>query len=227
MCLYPTLIKNPKYKANKKNGGNIPAIPDDRVIYVPIGCQECIECRKQKARNWQVRLLEDIKEHKNGKFITLTFNNKSIAELSKDIKVKDYELDNQIATLAVRRFLERWRKEHKKSLRHWLVTELGHTGTEHLHIHGIVWTDEPIDKIEKHWQYGWVWKGKEINGKIINYVNSRTVNYIVKYVHKTDEKHRYYKSIVLTSPGIGNNYMKGQEWKKNKYNGEKTKTGIS
>ena len=28
----------------------IPPIKDERVKYVPIGCQECIECRKQKAR---------------------------------------------------------------------------------------------------------------------------------------------------------------------------------
>ena len=28
MCLYPKLIKNPKYKANKKNGVKIPAVFD-------------------------------------------------------------------------------------------------------------------------------------------------------------------------------------------------------
>ena len=59
MCLYPRLIKNPKYKKNKKNGGVIPAFLDERVLAVPIGCGECIECRKQKRRNWQVRLLEE------------------------------------------------------------------------------------------------------------------------------------------------------------------------
>ena len=51
MCLYPRLIKNPKYKENKKNGGVIPAFLDERVLAVPIGCGECIECRKQKRRN--------------------------------------------------------------------------------------------------------------------------------------------------------------------------------
>ena len=94
MCLYPTLIRNRKYLKNKKNGGNIPPVPDQRVLWVPVGCQECIECRKQKARNWQVRLMEDIKEHKNGKFITLTFSNKSYKELYEDVKT--YELiDNK------------------------------------------------------------------------------------------------------------------------------------
>ena len=64
MCLYPKLIINPKYKPNKKNGGQVPAIFDKRVIYVPIGCGKCMECRKQLARNWQVRLNEEIRENK-------------------------------------------------------------------------------------------------------------------------------------------------------------------
>ena len=75
MCLYPRLIKNPKYKKNKKNGGVIPAFLDERVLAVPIGCEECIECRKQKRRNWQVRLLEEVKERTDGIFVTLTFSN--------------------------------------------------------------------------------------------------------------------------------------------------------
>ena len=60
-------------------------------------------------------------------------------------------MENKIATLAVRRFLERWRKKYKKSVRHWLVTELGQKNTEHLHLHGIIWTDkgEEINKIWK------------------------------------------------------------------------------
>lgn len=224
MCLYPQLITNPKYKENQKNGGIIPAVSDIRVLKVPIGCGNCIECRKKKAREWQIRLLEDIREFKNGKFITLTFSNEELGKLSKECnKSKGYDLDNDICTLAVRRFLERWRKEYKKSLRHWLITELGHGETEHVHMHGIVWTDEPLEKVETHWKYGWVWKGKKKqNGTIENYVNERTVNYIIKYVHKTDLEHRHYKPIILTSPGIGKGYTNRIDSKKNKFNGEKT-----
>ena len=74
MCLYPKLIKNPKYKANKKNGGQVPPIFDDRVVMVPIGCGKCMECCKQKANNWRVRLHEEIKKDNSGTFVTLTFN---------------------------------------------------------------------------------------------------------------------------------------------------------
>lgn len=226
MCLYPKLIRNRKYTSNKKNGGNIPPIKDPRVAYVPIGCQNCIECRKQKARSWQIRLLEDIKTHTNGKFITLTFNNKSITELTNYHKqypeIKGYALDNSIATVAMRRFNERWRKHHGTALRHWAVTELGHQGTQNIHLHAIIWTNQKLETVEKIWQYGFIWKGKIINYKLTNYVNQQTATYITKYVHKMDTDHTQYKPIILTSPGIGKNYTKRHDYKRNIFNGKHT-----
>jgi len=231
MCTYSKLILNPKYKPNKKNRYNPPRLKDERVKYVPIGCKECRECRRQKAREWQTRLTEDIKENKNGKFITLTFSNDAIkkyANTEKMIDINGYDLDNQIATKAVRLFLERWRKKYGKSLRHWLVTEIGHNGTENIHMHGIIWTNESMKTVEQIWntgeiKNGFVWKGQEHKGKLINYVSERTVNYMTKYVTKKDLEHQNYNAIILTSPGIGANYTRGQDYKINKYNGTKTK----
>lgn len=223
MCLYPKLIKNRKYTINKKNGGFIPPVTDPRTLYVPIACGKCIECMKRKARDWNVRLQEEIKPNRNGKFITLTFSNESIQELCKHEKLKNlkgYELDNQLATLATRLFLERWRKKFKKSLRHWLVTELGHNGTENIHLHGIVWTNETYATIGKIWNYGFIWPRPETT--VQTYVNSKTINYITKYVHKIDEKHKLYKPVILTSPGMGANYIKGHNATTNKYTPQKT-----
>lgn len=230
MCLYPQLIRNKKYTINKKNQGNIPIMKDKRVMWVPVGCGRCIECMKGKARNWQTRLLEDIKDNRNGKFITLTFSNEAILQLTNEIHAEDtqskilegYELDNAIATLAMRKFLERWRKKYHKSLRHWMVTELGHNGTENIHLHGIVFTNESLNTVEEKWKYGHVWKGKLENGKIINYVNEATVNYITKYVNKVDVDHKYYRPKVLTSPGIGSNYIKSYNFKSHTYNNRET-----
>lgn len=225
MCLYPKIIRNRKYSITKKNGGLVPPILDNRVLAVPVGCGDCIECRKQKAREWQVRLLEDVRHNKNGIFITLTFSDESITKLSSEIKgLKGYDLDNQIATLATRRFLERWRKKHKKSLRHWLITELGHEGTENIHMHGIVWTNEKATEIEKHWQYGYIWAGnKKEDGTIENYVSERTVNYITKYINKRDLDHEYFKAKILTSSGIGRGYIDREDAERNKYKGENTR----
>lgn len=215
MCLYPKLIKNRKYISNKKNGGNIPPVNDKRVLTVPVGCGKCMECKKQKKRLWQVRLQEEIRENKNGKFVTLSFSNESLKELENEIKgLSGYDMDNEVARLSIRRYLERWRKKHKRSVKHWFVTELGQTNTERIHIHGIMWTDKRED-IEKIWKYGHVYIG--------DYVNEKTINYIVKYVNKVDEKHKEYNSKIFTSAGIGSNYLKRDDWKINKYKGKETK----
>jgi len=227
MCLYPTLRKNKKYVANKKNGGIVPPVYDDRVLWVATGCGECIECRKQYARNWQIRLLEEIKENKNGKCVTLTFSNEAIEEYSKDYTaLEGYNLDNKIATVAMRMFLERWRKKYKKSIRHWCVTELGQTNTERIHIHGIMWCDD-VHEVERIWnsgkiKNGHVWKGAMINEVLCNYVNNKTVTYLTKYVSKIDKLHKTYKSLVLTSPGIGRNYINRKDSKKHEFKGSET-----
>nr|QJB19280.1 MAG: replication initiator protein [Microvirus sp.] len=228
---------NGKYKPNKKNGGIIPPLRDIRVKGVPIGCGNCMECRKKKAREWQVRLLEDVKHNTNGIMVTLTFSDKSISKLKRDVlkesieEIKGYELDNRIATKAVRKFTERWRKKYKKTVRHWLVTELGHNGTENIHLHGIIWTNESVNEIRDKWGYGYIYPRNEDEEKV-NYVSERTVNYIVKYIYKQDTKHKHYKSKILVSNGIGKSYIESKEAERNKYkaNGEtietyKTRTG--
>lgn len=130
-------------------------------------------------------------------------------------------LDNAIAKRALRLFNERYRKLTGKALRHWLVTELGHKGTENIHLHGLIWTDIPIEKIQSLWQYGYTWPRNNHDAKK-TYVNNKTINYITKYVHKQDEKHKHYNSKVLSSPGIGSNYINEHTLAKNGYKGTET-----
>ena len=95
---------------------------------------------------------EEIKHDRTGKFITLTFSNE---ELDKQIQETGIQESNAVATIAVRRFLERWRKKYKKSVKHFLITELGHSGTERIHLHGILFTNEKTETIQEIWKY-WV-----------------------------------------------------------------------
>jgi len=240
MCLYPKLIKNKRYSSTKKNGGIIPPINDIRTTYIAAGCGNCIECRKKKARDWQVRLLEDIKTNKNAKFVTLTFSDQAIAKLTEEvnttilhlgkmIKTKrnltGYVLDNEIAIRAMRRFNERWRKKYKKAIRHWMITELGHNGTNNIHLHGIIWVEmekeKTYEEVEKIWQYGTIWP-RSIKQRKTTYVNERTIGYMTKYVSKVDKKYTTYKPKILTSAGIGANYKNTWNARRNKYKGEKT-----
>lgn len=197
MCLYPKLILNKKYLPTKKNGYTPKICTDLRMRYVPVGCGNCIECRKQKAREWQVRIHEEFKVNHNAKFVTLSFSNEELQKLCDELKEKEC---NAIATIAVRRFCERWRKKFKKSVRHWLITELGHENTERIHLHGIIWTNADKDTINQIWKYGNIYVGE--------YCNEKTVNYIVKYVTKIDTEHKGYKSIILCSSGIGGAFTK-------------------
>ena len=205
MCLFPKLIKNPKYKENKKNGGQLPPVSDSRILGVPIKCGICFECRKAIARDWRIRLREEVTNNNEWKFITLTFNTESLKDLNAETTKKTrYEKDNEIATIAIKRFLERHRKKYKTSIRHWCITELGNGKLEHLHIHGVLKTTLNDEELIKLWKYGYVhtsWNNQP------NYVNGKTINYITKYMIKTDESHKYYTPKILCSPGIGKAFL--------------------
>lgn len=218
MCLYPRLILNPKYKPNKKNNYNPPKPKDKRIMLVPIKCNKCQECRNQIANVWKTRLSAELEQNNEKAYmVTLTFNEKSMQELTYYHAEKNEGIigdDNDIATTAIRLFLERWRKIHKKSVKHWLITEKGHQGTERIHLHGIIWTNEDPDKITEIWKYGYTFIG--------SYVNLQTINYIIKYVTKVDNDHKDFTGKILTSKGIGAKKL-NQMRNFNFYNNEKTK----
>lgn len=209
MCLYPIYGENKKFKPNKTNGGVPPVCTDKRLLIVPYKCGKCIECRKQKQREWMIRLSEELKENK-GYFVTLTFTRESFKDLKKDTGLWWEENPNEIATRSLRLCLERIRKKTKKSIKHWFVTELGED-KDRLHLHGIVFGTEDLKNLVEKWQYGIVDIGQ--------WCNEQTVNYIVKYMLKVDEKHPTYTPIVLCSKGIGSNYIKKNQesWQKQNY----------
>lgn len=198
MCLYPKLIENPKYKPSKRNGGNPVPCTDERKRFVPIGCGKCIECLKQKALGWSIRLNEELKVNNFAYFVTFTFAPQELMKLRKELHLREC---NAVAGKAIRRFLERWRKKYKKSLKHWFITELGHEGTERIHLHGIIFSNFEITQqtLADFWKYG--------NVDVGDYCNLQTINYIVKYVHKIDNDHKGFYGEIFCSAGIGRNYI--------------------
>ena len=209
MCLYPKYVKNPKYKPNKKNKGKPPICKDKRLLYIPAKCGNCIECRKEKQREWRVRLEEELRSN-FGYFTTLTVSPEGIKEIEKQTGLNWEENPNEIATKAIRLFLERVRKDTGKSVKHWCVTELGEK-KDRIHLHGIFFGQKTAELIRKHWKYGFVFIG--------DYCNSRSVNYMTKYMLKVDIKHPTFKQIVLASSGIGAGYMDRLDylWQKQNY----------
>lgn len=207
---------------NKKNMGNVPIPKDNRLRYIKTGCGWCKECRTKIARDWLIRLCEEIKDDKNAHFVTLSLSVESIISLEEDLYKTKYrgisenigETDvNILASLAVRRWTERWRKYMKKAPKHFLVTELGHTNSERIHIHGLVWGDENM--ITKTWKYG--------NTDLGEWVDERTINYITKYITKIDEVHKGYKQAIFVSKGLGKGYIERNGWQ-HTFQGNDTKT---
>lgn len=199
MCLYPKLIENKRYKPSIKNGGIVPICDDERKRYIPAKCGKCFECRQEKAREWQVRICEELKVS-FGYFVTLTFSDESLNKLCEQTGLKGWKgNENNIATAATRLFLERIRKELGTSIKHWFVTELGEE-KDRIHLHGILFDQRAVEYMRKHWNYGITYVG--------DYCNLRTVRYIVKYMTKKDVKHPDFCGKVLCSKGIGEAYLK-------------------
>lgn len=214
MCLYPRLIPNPKFKTSKKRGYYKPSQHDSRLNYVPIACGKCYECRKKRAREWKIRLAEEIR-HGKSYFVTLTIDDENLEKIKDELEIeKTKGNENSIATTALRKFLERCRKKTKKSLRHWCVTELGEDNGR-IHLHGIFFGEDAVQLIIEKWKYGYVFIG--------TFVNERTINYITKYMLKDDINNREFSGKVLTSPGIGARYFEREDWKFNRYRGEDTR----
>ena len=75
---------------------------------------------------------------------------------------------------------------------------------------------KPVQKdLKQIWGYGHAGLG--------DYVNERTVNYIIKYVLKQDQQHKAYDPVTLTSKGIGNNYTTRPDAYNNRYKAGETR----
>lgn len=223
MCLYPRLYYNKKYQANKKNGGVVPTMTDDRVSVVPVACGECVECRRKKSREWTVRLIEELRNNTEVYLVTLTFSEKALEELRSYVPPSEDEEtllqeERFICKTAIRYFTENWRKKFKKTIKHWFINELGHEGTERVHLHGLVWNTENIPDfkywIKNKWKYGIVHFGE--------WVNEVSIGYLMKYVTKNDEDHPEFKQYIWSSNGMGKNYLNRSDSLKNKYQKGKT-----
>lgn len=202
-CLSPISIKNPRYLPSKVNNFDPPKCVDDRDLIIFVPCGKCLGCRRRKQTDWRFRMLNEFKysDDRRFHFVTLTFSDESLKKLCDEFP--DLDINGRV-TIAVRRFLERYRKKYRKSLRHLLVTELGEN-TGRIHLHGIFVGclcgsfsgsrfNVDIKAFQKIWSYGHVWFG---------WCSEASISYILKYIMKSTDD---YKPLLLVSPGLGKKY---------------------
>lgn len=199
MCYLKKKIRNPKYLPNKKNNFNPPVCTDERKRYIEIECGECPECRKKKRRDWTIRISEEIKDNRSAVFFTGTISPERMDYLQRQYDTTD---KNEIIIKECRLFFERIRKKTKKSVRHWAVTEVGEERGR-VHVHMICFSETLTrwgltNLLWDSWTAGYKYYGK--------YCNSKTANYITKYMLKENGADKNFRSKILTSKGIGKAY---------------------
>ena len=95
----------------KKNNYKPPKMVDPRTAYITAACGKCLECRRQKQREWLVRMREELRTKRNAYFMTLTISDENYQILKNTCKSED---ENTIATKAIRLMLERIRKKNRE-----------------------------------------------------------------------------------------------------------------
>lgn len=221
MCYFTKKVLNKRFLPNRKNRWDPPVCTDERFKYVEVECGHCFECRKKKRREWRIRNYEQLRETPNAVFFTGTVSPKRYEEICTKYRYKnDGTQDNEIITKIQRLFLERIRKQTGKSVKHWCVTEKGHTNTRRIHIHGLFYATNGETKwqltklLYENWIDGYKYYGR--------YVNEKTINYVSKYMTKKDEDNPEYIGIVLCSKGLGAGYKNRMAYK-HAWNNENTK----
>ena len=89
--LISKINKKQKILQHQKNKGIVPKCPDERLRYVTAACGKCYECRKQKARAWQVRMAEETRQNPNALFVTLTITDEWYLAIKKKYNLKNEE----------------------------------------------------------------------------------------------------------------------------------------
>lgn len=153
-------------------------------------CNNCIQCRTEKALGWTYRCHSEHLRSENAYFITLTLNdeNKTDSPSTRDIQLYHKKL-------------RQYFKNHKNatsSLKYFLVSEYGYE-TERLHYHAIYYNlpytkETPYIQISN--ELSRVWGKGFVHVKAFD---MRQVAYCLKYLHKDKEL----GNIQLNSDNLG------------------------
>ena len=194
-CPYPILVKN-KY-------GQVRSIP----------CGQCKSCRLNKAREWSIRIMNEVQYHKNNCFLTLTYDDDNLPS------------SGSLCKSALQLFLKRLRKSLDFPIRYYASGEYGDESYRP-HYHLIIFGLAPDDKIFKNRHYDRKAKGYRCNMSewsfgmcFVGDVTYDSACYVAKYTMKKVKgkgAKEYYEnlgiepefSVMSLKPGIGSEYVR-------------------
>lgn len=130
--------------------------------YVP--CGRCRVCRLNKAREWSVRIMDEVQHSRVSCFVTLTYSDENLPK-NGTLVVKDCQ-----------KFFKRLRKNSGRECRYYLGAEYGDLGRRpHYHVCLFGFSREDYDIINKAWGLGYISIGD---------VSYDSASYVARYTEK-------------------------------------------
>lgn len=109
-------------------------------VWYEIPCGQCVGCRLNRAREWSIRIMNELVYHKDACFLTLTYDDDHLPD---DYSISKYEFQ---------KFMKRFRKEFGQNVRYFASGEYGDHGQKRWinpHYHVILFGVSPADPIFK------------------------------------------------------------------------------
>lgn len=172
--------------------------------YMYVNCGKCLACRINRKKEWSLRLQHELLYYKKSMFLTLTYDDSHLKDLS--LHKKDLQL-----------FFKRIRK--KRKIKYFAVGEYGEERYRpHYHaiIYNMSWLDVN-DKLEVAAKWPLCdWNIPDIARRSFEPVNQQSINYVAGYmVDKLSDYANSYlydeqgleKPFRLLSNGLGARYM--------------------
>lgn len=160
-----------------------------------VPCGKCVACLSSRSLSWTFRLKEELKVSSSAFFVTLTYDEAHLP-IDKDhrpiVKKRDFQ-----------NFMKRLRK-NIPGVRFFAVSEYGPTG-HRPHYHALIFNLpldlDPMIRIERAWQQGWV---------KVDYVNDARIRYVAGYcleLSQVPEGVPRPWMLCSTRPAIGDSYL--------------------
>ncbi|UPW40954.1 replication initiator protein [Sigmofec virus UA08Rod_6044] len=173
-----------------------------------VPCGKCPTCRRQKAQEWAIKLINEAKYHEKASFITLTFDNKILLDKnSKAVKMganPSFVFNTEYSMKYFTKFIKRLRKKfNEKSISYFHVAEYGEK-TKRPHHHAIIFginfeEDRKVMELSKTGHIQYYSKTLEdlwaCGRTSIQDLNSNNVIYICQYsIKKFKQSEEKYKA---------------------------------
>lgn len=155
-----------------------------------VPCGKCAFCLSNKRSQWMFRIFQEIKnQDQPGWFITLTYDEKHVKRTAHGLSLRFRD---------VQLFIKKIRKA-KYYIKYLCVGEYGGQ-TKRPHYHMLVWTNCPVETMDKTWHHGSIHFGR---------ITMESAMYTLKYIinPKTKKTDGLEPTRAQFSKGLGLSYL--------------------